>query len=55
MHDAAQKLVAEAGIATMPSSFLVDQTGKVRFAHAGFHGEETKKEYQQEIESLLGK
>jgi thiol-disulfide isomerase/thioredoxin len=55
VHDAAQKLVAEAGIATMPSSFLVDQSGRVRFAHAGFHGEETKKEYRQEIESLLGK
>lgn len=55
VHDAEQKLVAEAGIATMPSSFLVDQSGRVRFVHTGFHGEETKKEYRQEIESLLGK
>ena len=55
VRDAAQKLVAEAGIATMPSSFLIDQEGRVRFVHTGFRGEETKKKYQQEIESLLKK
>ena len=55
VHDATQQLVAQAGIATMPSSFIADQTGTVRFTHAGFHGEATKKEYRQEIESLLGK
>ena len=55
VRDAAQKLVAQAGIATMPSSFLLDQEGRVRFVHTGFRGEETKKKYQQEIESLLKK
>ncbi len=55
VHDAKEKLVAEAGIATMPSSFLVDPSGKIRFVHAGYRGEETVKEYRQEIESLLGK
>lgn len=55
LHDAKQKLVAVAGISTMPSSFLVDESGKVRFAHSGFRGEETTKEYRQEIESLLKK
>jgi thiol-disulfide isomerase/thioredoxin len=55
VRDAAQKLVAQAGIATMPSSFIVDQEGKVRFVHAGYFGEETKKQYQQQIESLLKK
>ncbi|HKI68504.1 MAG TPA: TlpA disulfide reductase family protein [Verrucomicrobiae bacterium] len=55
VHDAKQKLVAAAGISTMPSSFLVDPSGKVRFAHSGFRGEETTKEYRQEIESLLKK
>ncbi len=55
VRDAAQKLVAQAGIATMPSSFVIDQTGKVRFVHAGFRGEESRKKYQQEIESLLKK
>jgi cytochrome c biogenesis protein CcmG/thiol:disulfide interchange protein DsbE len=55
VRDAAQQLVAQAGIATMPSSFLIDQAGKVRFVHAGFRGEESRKKYQQEIESLLKK
>jgi thiol-disulfide isomerase/thioredoxin len=55
LRDAAQKLVAEAGISTMPSSFLIDREGKVRFVHTGFRGDETKKKYEQEIESLLKK
>jgi len=55
VRDAAQKLVDKAGIATMPTSFLIDREGKVRFVHAGFRGDETKKKYKQEIESLLGK
>ncbi len=55
VRDAKQKLVAVAGIQTMPSSFVLDDTGKVRFAHSGFHGAETRKEYEQEIESLLKK
>jgi thiol-disulfide isomerase/thioredoxin len=55
VHDAKQKLVAEAGIKTMPSSFVLDSTGKVAFTHTGFHGAETRKEYEQQIESLLKK
>ena len=53
VRDAKQKLVEQTGIATMPSSFLLDRDGKVRFTHSGFRGEETKKKYEQEIESLL--
>jgi thiol-disulfide isomerase/thioredoxin len=55
VRDGAQTLVNKAGIGTMPSSFLIDGAGKVRAAHSGFKGEETKKKYQQEIESLLKK
>jgi thiol-disulfide isomerase/thioredoxin len=55
VRDAKQKLVGEAGIQTMPSSFILDETGKVRFTHSGFHGAETRKQYEQEIESLLKK
>jgi thiol-disulfide isomerase/thioredoxin len=55
VRDAAQKLVAVAGIQTMPSSFMLDGSGKVRFVHSGFHGAQTHKEYEQEIESLLKK
>ena len=55
VRDAAQKLVEKAGIATMPSTFLIDRQGKVRFTHSGFRGAETKKKYEQEIETLLKK
>jgi peroxiredoxin len=38
---------------TMPSSFVIDRHGVVRFAHVGFHdGEEAQ--LAQEIEGLLG-
>lgn len=55
VRDARQKLVAVAGIQTMPSSFVIDETGKVRFAHTGFHGAETRQQYEQQIEALLKK
>lgn len=53
LRDPANKLVGEVKIPTMPSSFLLDKDGKVRSAHRGFKGEETKKKYSEEIESLL--
>jgi thiol-disulfide isomerase/thioredoxin len=55
VRDASQKLVDKAGIATMPSSFVLDRSGKVRFIHSGFHGDKTRKEYMEQIESLLAK
>lgn len=53
VRDAKQKLVEKVEVGTMPSSFLIDREGKVRFMHSGFKGEETRKKYQEEIESLL--
>jgi len=53
VRDVGQKLVEKAGVATMPSSFLLDREGKIRFAHSGYRGEETRKKYAEEIESLL--
>lgn len=55
VRDASQKLVEKTGIGTMPSAFLIDRDGKVRFTHSGYHGSETKKKYVEEIESLLKK
>jgi thiol-disulfide isomerase/thioredoxin len=52
-RDAAQKLVAIANVEAMPTSFLLDREGRVRFVHNGFHGDETKKQYLTEIELLL--
>jgi thiol-disulfide isomerase/thioredoxin len=48
-----KKLVDKVDVSTMPSTFIIDGAGKVRFIHSGFHGADTKKEFEQEIESLL--
>lgn len=53
LRDAAQKLVEAAGIESMPGSFLLGPDGRVMFAHKGFHGNETHKQYEQEIQTLL--
>jgi thiol-disulfide isomerase/thioredoxin len=53
LRDARQKLVENVGVGAMPSSFLLDREGKVRFAHTGYRGAETKKKYEEEIELLL--
>jgi thiol-disulfide isomerase/thioredoxin len=53
VRDAAQKLVAFADVSAMPTSFIIDRTGKVRFVHRGFNGDDTAKQYQKEIELLL--
>lgn len=53
VRDPQQKLVARANVASMPTSFLIDAQGRVRFIHRGFKGEETRKKYIREIEELL--
>ena len=53
VRDARQKLVAAVEPETMPTSFILDGEGKVKFLHKGFHGDETRKQYLSEIDSLL--
>jgi len=53
VRDAEHQLVDAVGATSMPTSFLLDATGKVRFTHNGFDGEDTTKQYLTEIESLL--
>ena len=54
VRDAEQKLVETVGVEGLPTSFLLDATGRVRFLHnKGYGGDGTKKEYAREIESLL--
>jgi thiol-disulfide isomerase/thioredoxin len=53
VRDARQKLVAAADVPTLPTSFLIDRSGKIRFAHAGFDRDETTRQYVKEIEQLL--
>lgn len=53
VHDSEQKLVSEAGIEVMPTSFLVDKSGKIRFVHLGWHGKESAERLMAEVEQLL--
>jgi thiol-disulfide isomerase/thioredoxin len=53
VRDAEKKLVAQVNINSMPTSFLLARDGKIAVVHNGFHGEETKRQYAQEIEQLL--
>jgi thiol-disulfide isomerase/thioredoxin len=53
VHDSEQKLVSAVRVPTMPTSYLLDRSGRVRFVHAGFHGDKTERELRKEIELLL--
>jgi peroxiredoxin len=53
VRDAGKKLVGAVSISSMPSSFVLDEQGRILSVHNGFHGDETQKRYVQEIESLL--
>jgi thiol-disulfide isomerase/thioredoxin len=53
VRDAKKKLVETVKISTMPSSFILDRDGKIRAIHKGFKGDESKKKYIEEIDSLL--
>jgi len=53
VRDAQAKLVAQVKVPTMPTSFVLDATGVVRFVHIGFHGEETRQLYVEQINQIL--
>lgn len=53
LHDATKKLVGMANISSMPTSFVFGADGKVFSVHKGFHGKDTVKQYEAEIEKLL--
>ena len=53
VRDAKRRLVARANVVSMPTSFLLDREGLVRFMHPGYKGHETKRAYTREIEQLL--
>ena len=52
-RDRDQALVSIFEIESMPTSFLIDRTGKVRSVHNGFRGDKTVSLLSEEIESLL--
>lgn len=51
--DQEQKLVRAVDVPAMPTSYLLDRTGRVRFVHQGFHGAETEAELRRHIDALL--
>ena len=53
LRDASQKLVRAVDVPTMPSSFLISRDGKIAYAHEGYKGAETKRQYTEEIKALL--
>ena len=53
LRDAGQKLVAAVAPPSMPTCYLVDRKGVLRFVHAGFHGEDDVKQLRAEISRLL--
>jgi thiol-disulfide isomerase/thioredoxin len=53
-RDTDQSLVARVAIRTMPTSYILDRHGRVRFIHAGFRGAETEALIRKELETLLG-
>jgi thiol-disulfide isomerase/thioredoxin len=53
VRDAQQQLVAQVAVPTMPTAFVLDRHGTVRFVHTGFHGERSRAEYVEQIQALL--
>lgn len=51
--DAAHTLVADAGIQSMPTSFLIDRNGVIRYVHHGFRAGETDAALRAQIDELL--
>ena len=51
--DRGQRLVRAVQVPTMPTSYLIDRTGRVRYVHQGFHGAATERALRKEIEALL--
>ncbi len=53
LRDTKQELVAAVAAPAMPTSFVLDGEGRVRFAHEGFHGEKSHRKYREEIAAIL--
>ena len=53
VRDAAMKLVGRVDVPTMPTTFVLDASGRVRFMHSGFRGEETRAQLREQITRLL--
>ena len=46
-------LVALVSVPTMPTCYVLDRHGRVRFIHPGYHGAETDESLRREVEQLI--
>lgn len=53
LRDARASLVKAVNVSTMPTTFVLDGAGVVRFVHAGFHGDQTRDALRAQIQALL--
>ena len=53
VRDAKGNLAEKLDIQSIPTSFLIDRTGKIRMVHNGYAGDSTKQEYIHAIEAAL--
>jgi thiol-disulfide isomerase/thioredoxin len=51
--DRDQALVRTVQVPTMPTCYILDRRGRVRYVHPGFRGAETEKAIHDEVDSLL--
>ncbi len=53
LRDHGPQLAAAVKVPVMPTSYLLDRQGKVRFLNQGFHGRESEAGLRRQIEQLL--
>ena len=51
--DAEKKAASLYNPPTMPSSYVLDRAGRIRFVHAGFDGTPDVKKFREELDALL--
>lgn len=51
--DKSHQFAAKVNPPGMPSSYIIDRQGRLRYVHRGFHGKKTRAAYIKEIETLL--
>jgi thiol-disulfide isomerase/thioredoxin len=51
--DRGHVLVSKVSVPTMPTCYVLDRQGRVRFIHAGYHGADTDNALKNEVELLL--
>lgn len=53
VRDAKKSLAAHMRLPAMPTTYLVDRNGKIRFIHSGYHGQKTADSLREQLNLLL--